>query len=488
MSRVIVQVNLLSGRYHAHPWGEAQHAMAGPEWPPSPWRLLRALAAAWFDAIPRPLTVARRDELLQTLGRARPPTMWLPPVSFAEIPYYQPVFDKGKAKVVAAVRHQPVLHYDHFAVLSEGDEGACFCYEYELNLPQKQRSDLAVLLARMTYFGRTESRARLSLVDTPAPGLTRLMPTGDRSSFEHRRRRVLVPRHPFRSSDLWADEHTGGHLVQAMIRERQRLPPNTEWIDYVFPEGLILSSLNRVRSAPTERRPRVAAVQFGMFRRVPIHAPELVLIAREIRDQAVRRFKAATGETSVRLTGRDTDGSVARGHLHAFWLPEPDEETGRLESCTVWLPDGATGIDPEELDALLGVQRILMRDDYPVLVVPERVFEQWPEPIPSRHWRSLTPFLASRQTRRGRREMKPADQLRRMVEESTGAVPHVTQTSGPRSLGKFTSVRTHLYSHGQWRWTRRSAAWFDLEFDHPVVLPRPFGTDAHFGLGRFLSA
>lgn len=480
MSRVLVQVSLLSGRYHAHPWGEAQHAMAGPEWPPSPWRLLRGLAAAWFDANPRPVTDARRDDLLQTLGRAQPPAMWLPPVSFAEIPFYQPVFDKSNRQ------QKRVLHFDHFAVLSEEDEGACFCFDYELELSDSQRSDLALLLARMTYFGRAESRAWLSLPEAPPRNLERVAVARDQFSPVHLRRRVLVSRPTFSACDLWAEEHTGGHLVQAIIKGKRRRPPNTEWIDYAVPEGLIRSSLDRGRSAAARIRPRVAAVQFGMFRRIPIRLPELVRVAREIRDQAVKRFETTTGERSRRLTGREADDSVATGHLHAFWLPEPDEATGCLQHCTVWLPDGAAGIDPRELDALLGVRRILTRDDYPILVVAERVFDKWPEPTPSRHWRSVTPFLASRHTRRGRREMKPADQLRRMVEESTGAVPCVTWTSGPGSRGRFTPVRTHLYAKHGWCWARRAAAWFDLEFDKPVVLSRPFGADAHFGLGRFV--
>ena len=148
MSRVIVHVSLLSGRYHAHPWGEAQHAIAGPEWPPSPWRFLRCLAAAWFDASPPPITEAQRDDLLQALGTASPPAMWLPPVSCAEIPYYQPLQESGDRR----------LHFGHFAVLGEGEGGACFCFDFDVDLSAGQQNVLARLLARLTYLGRAECR------------------------------------------------------------------------------------------------------------------------------------------------------------------------------------------------------------------------------------------------------------------------------------------------------------------------------------------
>jgi CRISPR-associated protein Csb2 len=43
-----------AGRFHATPWG--RHVNEGAaEWPPSPWRLLRALVATWkrkLDADP----------------------------------------------------------------------------------------------------------------------------------------------------------------------------------------------------------------------------------------------------------------------------------------------------------------------------------------------------------------------------------------------------------------------------------------------------
>ncbi|MHB8879537.1 MAG: type I-G CRISPR-associated protein Csb2, partial [Myxococcaceae bacterium] len=41
-----VALRFPTGRYHATPWGRAANE-AAIEWPPSPWRLLRALYATW---------------------------------------------------------------------------------------------------------------------------------------------------------------------------------------------------------------------------------------------------------------------------------------------------------------------------------------------------------------------------------------------------------------------------------------------------------
>ena len=454
--------------------------MAGPEWPPSPWRLLRSLAAAWFDSNPPPVTVAERDELLRELGRAAPPLLWLPTVSFAEIPYYQPI--------TANRKQQRVLHFDHFAVLSEGTVGACFCFEFDVNLSSRQENTLRLLLARITYFGRAESRAHLSLVDAVPSNLTTVRAAVGRLPPSDVRRRVLVTRKSFCAEDLWTSGSGRCHLVQAMIEEGRTRPPNTEWIDYSLPARLVCRQFDPSQIVASERAQRVAMVQFGLFRRVPIQFHELVRVARDIRDQAASRFETETGTPSRRLTGREVDGSIARGHQHAFWLPEPDRETTHIRRCTVWLPDGADGIHRRELDALLGIQRVFPHDDYPILTVVERVTETIARPKASRAWKSLTPYLPPRHPRRGRNELKPSEQLRKMVDEITGANPRVTTMRGPLSLGRITPVRTHCYQGDSWHWTKRAATWFKLEFDDPVTIPRPVGADAHFGLGRFVPA
>jgi len=43
---ITIQLTFPWGRYYAHPWGINPTRLREPEWPPSPWRLLRALVSA----------------------------------------------------------------------------------------------------------------------------------------------------------------------------------------------------------------------------------------------------------------------------------------------------------------------------------------------------------------------------------------------------------------------------------------------------------
>src|SRR3954471_11910160 len=80
-----------AGQFHATPWG--RHVNEGvPEWPPSPWRLLRALVAVWKRTC-RELPEEQVRRILTTL--ASPPRFHLPPHRVAHTRHYMPWEKKG---------------------------------------------------------------------------------------------------------------------------------------------------------------------------------------------------------------------------------------------------------------------------------------------------------------------------------------------------------------------------------------------------------
>src|SRR5260370_11506791 len=83
-----------TGRSHATPWGH--HVNEGlPEWPPSPWRLLRPLLATWKRKVPVvPLVQPELPDVLAQL--CRPPPQFHPPAAtFGHTPHYIPPVKKS---------------------------------------------------------------------------------------------------------------------------------------------------------------------------------------------------------------------------------------------------------------------------------------------------------------------------------------------------------------------------------------------------------
>jgi CRISPR-associated protein Csb2 len=505
MSPTVVRVSLLSGRYHAHPWGQAQHAMGGPEWPPSPWRLLRTIAACWFDAAEPPCSADVRDGIINALGRAGAPRIWIPKASFHEIPFYQPLTKEvqrnvGGRKVGLREINSRVLHYDHFAVLAAHD----VYFAFNIDLTDEQRAVLSHILSRARYFGRADSRASIGLAEPGGQkpeGYFEGRPScGDAHGVPTVRRDVLVTTPEFNARDLWQvraksnDASPGSseapqHFVEALISAKKPVPDGTRWMAYEVPRQAVSQQLPRRRThRASSNVVRAAEVHFRLFRRVPIPVLHTVVLARDFRDQAVGRYAHASGQHSVLLSGREKNGSVARGHTHAYYLPQPTRSSaGFLGRLVVVLPEGERGVDQQALDAMLGITRLMRRDPYPVLVVPEVVRSEPTTSISSR-WRSLTPFLPPLQHRPRRNRTDPVQQMLRAIEEGVERTPERTSLMGRQIV----PVLSHLYGTSassaktrRRRITRRAGFAFELEFSEPVQVPPALGADAHFGLGQF---
>ena len=103
-----------AGRYHATPWGRNVNE-ADVAWPPEPWRLLRALIAAWWRKGDR----ARWPEddlarLLDTLAETLPEYSLPTGAIHAHTRHYMPTggLDKGRPKTT--------LVFDAFVRLPSG--------------------------------------------------------------------------------------------------------------------------------------------------------------------------------------------------------------------------------------------------------------------------------------------------------------------------------------------------------------------------------
>src|SRR5438876_10888524 len=107
-----ITISFPAGRFHATPWGH--HVNEGlPEWPPSPWRLLRALVATWKRKLSaEPSVHVALPSVLAKL--TTPPLFSLPLASLGHSRSYLPWFKKGP--------QDRTLVFDAFVVLDSSAE------------------------------------------------------------------------------------------------------------------------------------------------------------------------------------------------------------------------------------------------------------------------------------------------------------------------------------------------------------------------------
>lgn len=162
-----LRITLLSGRYGATPWDRSEFE-GQVEYPPSPWRLLRAVLHGAFllSAEPQRLP-AGAAELVQALATNQP-NYHLPFGEYGQIRGFRPVY--GCEPV------PPLSTYDSGYSHSKGKRrsfidsflqlgaGAAIHVGWPVDLTPEQRNLLGDCLAGLSYLGRAEYAALWQLV------------------------------------------------------------------------------------------------------------------------------------------------------------------------------------------------------------------------------------------------------------------------------------------------------------------------------------
>jgi CRISPR-associated protein Csb2 len=499
------------GRYHATAWGS--HANEGvPEWPPSPWRLLRFLIATarWKDNCGTCDELPRLRRLVETLAAAPPPRYVLPTASAAHTRHYMPLGDESTTKV-----------FDTFV---HAEAGKDLVILWDAALDASGREYLAVLLAKLNYFGRAESLAEAELLPVGeesessvnaypmAPGeplgegrqtlkllaaqsptdyaawiAARVSPFGGKLTAKERK--ALPPADIFAALHLDTDDWRGTGWSQ---------PPGSRWVEYVRPTTpfkLSAPPARHIRRARTGPRPTVA--------RYEIQTPVRESITKAL--SLGERLHAALwspSDTSPVFSGQE-NGQPVSGHEHAFYLPECDHR-GLLVRVTVF---ARMGFDDKAVEALRSLRSTWARHSpgLKLLLIglgQAAEFGNVSVLGTSTEWVSLTPFVPVRHIQRSRNGKPrvdaetnlvrgcPAHDLRRLIVENGTPTPvefheqDALELSGRRiRWANFQRERRHGDGIGI---VTRSGYDFRIRFDKPVTGPLAFGYGAHFGLGLFV--
>ncbi len=414
-----IQIKLHWDRFHAHPWGQNPGRVKEAEWPPSPWRLLRSLASAWFRSHPGMAHSEELRTLIEALGK-RLPLIGIGKVSFSQTVHYQPNYAKRDKESYGTTRHE-----NHFAATSQP---ICFRWN-DLSLDDPQKFLLTTLLEHVSYFGRADSicEATLQPDNWPEPkDFSWCKPCLSGENKPQRRidpkcRDVFCPEpSSFQLTDLWQRRTSGTtaenapvHLVNQMLAT-DMLVDGGCLVSYEMPKGWPQDWV--VKTPRTEKKPdkplpsdgpKVARhLRFSLQCRVPIATKFTVTLAELFRAAANHHLCKVhgNGAQSPALLGKNAHGPL-EGHQHAFFLPmaQDDSQPGMLTDLHLWCPMGLTRA---EVDVLLRIRQLSWgKGRFPVNPVLIAMSNEPPpdtklatgdgatQPLRSRVWQSATPFI-----------------------------------------------------------------------------------------------
>ena len=535
-----------AGRYHATPWGRNVNE-ADVAWPPEPWRLLRALIAAWRRKGDR----ARWSEndlarLVDTLAEALP-----------------------EYRLPAGAVHAHTRHYMPTGGLANGRPKTTLVFDAFLRLPE--RSTLVAAWPRVTleaeafafashlagavgYLGRAESWTECEalaewdgdpncrpLDGAPHGEPVRLLAPQTPAAYAAERQRIMndmtsqilaAPGKPptRRAVEKQLDKaltskgrqaHTlPERLVDALAldtadyqdRGWSRPPAAREIVYARAPEAAprVVARAAGRRPARTEGDlPTVA--RFLLAGRPLPRIEDAVRIGELMRRAALAQFGWRRDDARGRsiplapweISGRDADGKPRKDptHRHAFWLPEDADGDGWIDHVAVFIAGGMHPDIQARLDRitrlwLAGTQRSEDIDAEPGAVKEWRLaLEGFGRPADfagsgrifdtSRRWRSVTPFLASGHLKATGYAGEVRRLLRRRGLDATGVRVHELGAIEVSGTPRR-AIHFHRFrSRGREVQPDAAGALLDVVLPEAIEGPLSIGYGSHFGLGLF---
>lgn len=472
-----------AGRYHATQWGR-QVNEGVPEWPPSPWRILRGIVATWRRTLPE-LPAARVVPIVEALASVHP-EFHLPAASTGHTRHYMPLFKAGSSTLVI----------DSFVAV--GANGPVFVMWPEVKLDPAQRADLSAILKNMPYLGRAESWVEASLVSDPPKRNAFALESGTLPQGDLEITRTLIPRTPIKLKDLEVESST--------LRRGGRIDPEgAQWWSYVR-RADCFTAYRVARQQRSRQSAGATVVRFAMAGNPRPLASDALRWGELARKCAMAMYgRQNGGGRSDMLSGKDETGKPRKGHRHAFYVPTDEDGDGRLDHLTVWTPGG---LKEEEFKAIVSVNTLNPRGRRePVQLVyqahggEEDFATVSPLFCSSKRWRSLTPYVLTRHVKfRGPKDHKrmidsPEDQIRR---EFCLRYPDGPALTGVKSVGhrkrikpmqerRFNGFRAFDFFRYRKGGSNGGGAFnFKLEFEEEICGPLLLGFACHYGLGIFV--
>jgi CRISPR-associated protein Csb2 len=471
---LIIELQFLTGKFHATPWGRNVNE-GEAEWPPSPFRLARALVdvwkrkkADWPDSRMRPILRALSAPVRFLL----PDALYAHTRSFLSSNERDP---SGKQLV-----------FDPFIAL---DQGAKVLMGFDSDLPEESKRDLAVLLSELNYLGRSESWVLAYLGTASSPSEWNCIPVDSEFSqqkWDVIRVACLLPspdfeRLPYRPSCTWVEALCLNS--QDLLREGWSNPPALHWVTY--------SLERKVSQRPAKRdiSPKhFRYAKYALSSKVLPSIQETVLFAERVRGHLMGIHKRIKNQdpslVSRAFSGKDVSGNTLKGHRHAFFLPTDEDCDGRLDHLLV---SAAEPFDESELMALDRLRSVWQSKGRPDV---NFILTSLSAEIPGEtaiEWVSTTPFITSRHYRKGRGhfgewltcEVVKECSFHGLPEPRTVTwIPHTIHT--PHEIRWFDFVRSRKNT------TPPHGYGCILKFDKPTRGPFAVGSGCHFGLGLFM--
>jgi len=509
---IAIAIRFLAGKFHATPWNH-QVNEGIVEWPPSPWRVLRALVAAAYQSRNPPSREALCN-LVTKLSQSLPCYV-LPPCQAAHTRHFMPVWKEGQATTTKV--------FDTFLALGDGalSESAQVIVSWlDVQLVQNEIELLQQLCRQINYFGRAESWAEMTVLPA-VPDNYNAIPTQQAKQNGAVQTQALAPLtleglegfqaalatlpKPKKGKTKWQAPTT---ILQALELDVAELHaqgwngiPGTRWVSYELEKPISSSSSIQKPKFPPLKSPTFA--RYAVTSNVLPSLTEALSVGERFRIGLMSR-----SDGDVVFSGRDASGEPIRNnHQHAWYLPEDIDGDGRIDHVVVYAA-GEFSLE-KAIPALQKLSKVWGREGFDlqtILIALGRVEDYRADLISGevegrslvvgsgRIWRSMTPVVLPRFPKKkinpetGLQVDGPEHQVRQLLKQLGKDEPlTVKLLEEGKQVGKYPwHAFKRQRNEGKGSRGPRQGYGFELVFEQSQFGPIALGYAAHFGLGVFV--
>ncbi len=532
---IAIGLRFPAGRFHTTPWG--RHVNEGiPEWPPSPWRLLRTLVAAW-KIKNLPLEEDQVHGVLKKL--TSPPSFYLPTATTGHTRHYMPKKKESDKTLV----------FDAFVCIDRESEVTIIWADVSFN--EDECNILNTMLEGIGYLGRAESWCEARLLDqqeteqrfkyvncfplngripTEKQELVRTLGADPVEAFndKHVTKTTTQGRGNNRQTIIVSRYDPAWHLCMDTAQlhaEKWSDPPGSKWVTYVRPHDCF----DPPRKRKTMKRKDENLIQFARYvldSNVLPSLEETLPIAEKTRFALMGlygRLTESNGEKgqSTIFSGKTSEGEPLKGHGHAYFLPTDEDGDGRLDHLNIV---SSHGFNKDELRAIDRLRRLKRDKESPpiqlMLLGLGSLDEFQPFPVkPSQTWVSATPFIVTRHLKKRGQKRDPEELQKNPIlfikqvlwEELERFLQRNGYSLGPDEIEMEPLLDDGVFRIDPVNWSpmatgaklrpiqfkrfrqkkndtggNRPSGFFKITFPKKVSGPIALGHSSHFGMGLFL--
>lgn len=499
--KLVLRQEFPLGRFHATPWRVNPFDDPHGEWPPSPWRLVRAVTARWYQWARETETetdVTTLERLQGALCRSTY-AFHLPPAACKgrSLRQYHPTefgWRPAEKKKAGTRSYGTSLVQDNYWCVPP--ESSVWWFIQGDDWTDELRALLAQCLERVTYFGRAETLTCIRVASSTNDG-----PTAPNCSLVDKRVGGAVPvLSPLEAATRDDIERTTDNPEAV----KRAVPPGARWL---YARRPLRPASRECRRVP-EHWPDCHLLQFAIGWNVAPEPREIVRLTSRFRGAVLRELlRLKAGDPSATWTrvsknvrgaiadmaGKDANDEPLKGHRHTEFLAWCESE--RPTRLLVWRSSRAFDLDEQEAILLAAARDVSWAatgadaDEWKVRLVP---LDRDVPPPPgfggekSTVWESVTPYVPPRHHLRGGKEREHEsipDQVRRelarrgieqSVEVDVDGPPRWISVHVPRR-----EANNRAFIGG------RRGQMIRLRFAAPVAGPIRLGHSSSFGLGLF---